>query len=207
MNKTLTDKALKVPVMETFYSIQGEGKYQGQAAFFIRLAGCDVGCHWCDVKESWAIADDQYVAIDALVAEAQSHATDLIIITGGEPFTHNLDKLTAALKEKDYQINVETAGVYPITGSIDWVCLSPKKFKEVLPEYYPIAHELKIVISNRHDIKWAEELAEKVSSICRLYLQPEWSKRDTTTDLIVEYVKNNPRWSISLQTHKYMNIP
>ena len=196
-----------LPVMEHFYTLQGEGSHSGRAAYFIRLAGCDVGCVWCDVKESWDISPSQYMHIDAILDAVAQTATDFVVITGGEPTMHDLSALTAALHEAGYELAIETAGVHPLKGQIDWYCFSPKKFKAPLPEILPQAHELKVVIFHPSDFEWAEKYAEMVGPNCKLYLQPEWSKAKTVTPLIVDYVMANPKWEISLQTHKFLNIP
>jgi 7-carboxy-7-deazaguanine synthase len=214
-----------LPVMESFYTIQGEGYYQGSAAYFIRLAGCDVGCVWCDVKDSWDASKHPQVSIEQIVGDAlgsvplavypqpsvngkRSTVDGLIaVITGGEPLMHNLDELTAALKAKGFRTNIETSGSSPLSGSWDWICLSPKKFKAPLPEVVPFANELKVVVFNKHDFEWAETYAAQVSDTCKLYLQPEWDKAATVTPLIIDYIKANPKWELSLQLHKYINVP
>jgi 7-carboxy-7-deazaguanine synthase len=193
--------------MEDFYTIQGEGFYQGNAAYFIRLGGCDVGCVWCDVKESWDAGAHPLVAIDDMVARAKASGTKLVVITGGEPAMHNLSELTNSLQAAGLQTNIETSGVYPLTGTWNWVCFSPKKFKAPDPSIYALANELKIIVYNKSDFGWAEEFAEKVAATCKLFLQPEWSKEKEMLPLIIDYVKTNPRWEVSLQIHKYMNIP
>jgi 7-carboxy-7-deazaguanine synthase len=196
-----------LPVMESFYTVQGEGFYSGHAAYFIRLGGCDVGCHWCDVKESWDAELHPLTTIQDIVAGALAYPGRLVVITGGEPFIYNLQPLTKALKAAGFQVNIETSGAYPLSGNLDWVCLSPKKFKAPVPEILPLAHELKIIIFNRSDFTWAESYAREVGSHTKLFLQPEWSRHAEMLPLIVEYVKENPQWQISLQTHKYMQIP
>lgn len=193
--------------MEAFYTLQGEGFYQGQAAYFIRLGGCDVGCFWCDVKESWDAAAHPQVAIEAIVAEAAAHAGRIAVITGGEPLLHNLEELTFELRQAGFQTNIETSGSSPLSGTWDWICLSPKKFKAPLAENIPRANELKVVIYNKHDFAWAEQFAQQTKDDCRLYLQPEWSKAAEVTPLIVDYIKANPKWQLSLQVHKYINVP
>ncbi len=195
------------PVMEHFYTLQGEGAYSGRAAYFIRLGGCDVGCVWCDVKESWPMDAHPQLTVAAIVAAASAHPGRLAVITGGEPTMHDLTALTAGLKEAGFRIHIETAGTGLISGNLDWITLSPKKFKAPLPEVLPLAHELKIVVFNRSDFAWAEKYAALVSPDCRLYLQTEWSKRDALTPMILEYVRENPKWTLSLQTHKYLDIP
>jgi organic radical activating enzyme len=196
-----------LPVMEAFYTVQGEGFYSGYAAYFIRLAGCDVGCHWCDVKESWDAEQHPLTALSDIVAGARQYPGRLVVITGGEPLIYNLLPLTTQLKAAGFKINIETSGAYPLSGNIDWVCLSPKKFKSPVPEILPQADELKIIIFNQSDFVWAETYARSVSPNTRLYLQPEWSRHEKMLPLIVQYVKTHPQWQISLQTHKYMNIP
>lgn len=196
-----------LPVMEEFYTIQGEGYNTGQAAYFIRLGGCDVGCHWCDVKESWDAQAHPLVPISDLVARASLHPAKTVVITGGEPLMYDLTALTGALKEAGMRILLETSGAYPLSGYWDWICVSPKKFKEPLPSVIAMAHELKVVVFNRSDFKWAEQHAQSTNPECRLFLQPEWSKADQVMPLIVNYVKDHPKWMISLQTHKYLDIP
>jgi organic radical activating enzyme len=196
-----------LPVMEHFYTLQGEGKHSGRAAYFIRLAGCDVGCVWCDVKESWDISPNQYLTIEDIVAAVRQTPTDFVVITGGEPTMHNLSELTSALHANGYQIAIETAGVHPLQGQIDWYCFSPKKFKAPIAEAYTLAQELKVVIAHPSDFEWAEQHAAKVSASCELYLQTEWEKQDRFLPLIIDYIKRNKKWKISLQTHKYMQIP
>ncbi len=196
-----------LPVMEHFYTLQGEGSHSGRAAYFIRLAGCDVGCVWCDVKESWDISPNQYLTIENIVSAVGQTPTDFVVITGGEPTMHNLTDLTTALHAKDYEIAIETAGVHPLKGQIDWYCFSPKKFKAPIAEAYTLAQELKVVIAHPSDFEWAEQHAAKVSASCELYLQTEWEKQERFLPLIIDYIKRNKNWKISLQTHKYMQIP
>lgn len=201
-------KQATLPVMEAFYTLQGEGYYQGKAAYFIRLGGCDVGCHWCDVKESWDVNAHPQLTLDEIVAEAAKHPGKLAVITGGEPLMHHLDELTNALHNAGIQTNIETSGVCEaVTGYWDWICFSPKKFKAPNPDIFEKAHELKVVIFHPSDFEWAEGYASKMSPECLLYLQPEWSKSETILPLITEYIKDNPKWRISLQVHKFMNIP
>lgn len=202
---TQTDTLL--PVMEAFYTIQGEGFHQGKAAYFIRLGGCNVGCHWCDVKESWDADAHPKRSIANIVAEAAKHPARLAVVTGGEPLIHNLEELTAELQKAGFQTNIETSGVHAVTGKWDWICFSPKKFKSPDPDVYDVANELKVVIYNKSDFDFAEMHAQRVSPACRLYLQPEWSRSAEMLPLLIEYVKHNPQWRISLQVHKYMNIP
>ncbi len=195
------------PVMEMFYSLQGEGYHQGKAAYFIRLAGCDVGCVWCDVKESWDASKHPVLSIEEIVSSALAHPGRLAIITGGEPLLYNLDALTAALKKAGFEINIETSGSSPMSGNWDWVCLSPKKFKAPLAESIAAASELKVVIFNKHDFEWAETYAKQVPASCKLYLQPEWDKANEITPLIIDYIKANPNWELSAQLHKYIQVP
>lgn len=193
--------------MESFYTIQGEGFHQGRAAYFIRLGGCDVGCFWCDVKESWDASQHPQTSIDALVSGALAYPGRLAVITGGEPLMHNLNRLTAALQEAGFETNIETSGSHPLSGSWNWICLSPKKFKAPLPEILPQANELKVIVYNKSDFEWAEAHAARVSPGCKLYLQPEWDKSAQMTPLIVDYIKANPQWELSLQVHKYIHVP
>ena len=200
-----------LPVMESFYTIQGEGFYQGRAAYFIRLGGCDVGCVWCDVKDSWDASKHPVRSIEEIISEAESACGSsrekLAVVTGGEPLLHKLDELTAKLKKAGYQTNIETSGSSPLSGSWDWVCLSPKKFKAPLPEVVPFANELKVVIFNKTDFDWAEKFAQEVKNNCKLYLQPEWDRAEQVTPMIINYIKQNPKWELSLQLHKYINVP
>lgn len=207
MEVSVAPAVISLPVMESFYTIQGEGYYQGKAAYFIRLGGCDVGCVWCDVKDSWDASKHPLHSIDEMVSAAAAYPGRMAVITGGEPLMHNLDELTAALHEAGFQTNIETSGSSPLSGEWDWICLSPKKFKFPLPEILPLANELKVVVFNKSDFAWAEKYAALVSPSCKLYLQPEWDKSNEMTPLIVEYIKENPQWEFSLQIHKYMNVP
>jgi len=216
----------KLPVMESFYTLQGEGYHQGRAAYFIRLGGCDVGCVWCDVKDSWDADAHSKFSIDEIVSKVnrewemvngksgieneKREATNqkpIIVITGGEPLMHNLDELSQALQTKGFETNIETSGSSALSGSWNWICLSPKKFKAPLPEILPFANELKIVVFNKSDFDWAETYAAQVNANCKLYLQPEWDKAATVTPLIIDYIKANPQWRLSLQIHKYINVP
>ena len=196
-----------IPLMEAFYTIQGEGFHAGRAAFFIRTAGCDVGCVWCDVKESWDKDAHPNTPITKIIDQVKSSGTDFVVITGGEPAMYYLQPLTSALKEVGMEIAIETSGAYPLSGQLDWVCLSPKKFKFPLEENYRQADELKMIIFNSSDFKWAEELMLKVKPTCKLYLQTEWDKSNKMLPLIIDYVKTHNEWKISTQTHKYLNIP
>ena len=202
--KTTNDK---LPVLEAFYTIQGEGHFSGNSAYFIRLGGCDVGCVWCDVKDSWDAEKWPLEPVDEIVRKAKNHPTRLAVITGGEPLMYNLDGLTSALKSVGLQTNIETSGAHPLSGDWNWVCFSPKKFMKPREEFYERADELKVVIYNKTDFAWAESHAEKVNPDCLLYLQPEWEKSDIMLPQLIDYVKDNPQWKISLQTHKFMNIP
>ena len=195
------------PVMEMFYSLQGEGYHQGKAAFFIRLAGCDVGCVWCDVKDSWDASKHPVLSVNEIVQAAMQFPGRLAIVTGGEPLLHDLTPLTTALKAAGFQTNIETSGSSPMSGNWDWVCLSPKKFKAPLAENLPLASELKVVVFNSSDFDWAEQHAKQVSSACKLYLQPEWDKQSTNTPLVIDYIKANPQWELSAQLHKYIQVP
>jgi organic radical activating enzyme len=207
MQETKMDLSEKLPIMEAFYTLQGEGFHSGKAAYFIRLGGCDVGCVWCDVKDSWDANAHPKVAVGELLNNAKDNPGALIVITGGEPLMYNLDNLTAVLQKENFKTNIETSGAHPLSGSWDWICFSPKKFKEPLPEFYEDAHELKIIVFNKSDFDFAEKHAEKVNKDCILYLQPEWDKRDQMMPLIVDYIKENPKWRMSIQTHKYLDIP
>jgi organic radical activating enzyme len=203
----VNEKTTTLPVMEHFYTLQGEGFHQGKAAYFIRLGGCDVGCLWCDVKESWEEAKHPLIKMEDLVSEIKKHPAEIAVITGGEPLMHNLDELTEQLHKAGFKTHIETSGSSPFSGSWDWVTLSPKKFKEPLPEILPHASELKIVVYNRSDFAWAEKWAALVAPSCKLYLQPEWSKASAMTPLIIDYIKAHPQWQLSLQIHKYINVP
>ncbi len=208
MSEVLTAPQLvQLPVMESFYTLQGEGYHNGKAAYFIRLGGCEVGCHWCDVKESWDASLHPHHSVEAIVKGALQHPGRLAVITGGEPLMHDLTDLTTALQQAGFQTNIETSGVYAVSGSWDWVCFSPKKFKEPHSDIYSKANELKVIVYNKSDFEFAEEHAAKVQTDCQLLLQPEWSRHEQMLPQIIEYVKNNPKWRVSLQTHKYMNIP
>jgi organic radical activating enzyme len=196
-----------LPVMEHFYTLQGEGFHQGKAAYFIRLGGCDVGCVWCDVKDSWDATKHPLLKIEDLIFHISNTATEIVVITGGEPLMHNLDELTKELHAAGFKTNIETSGAHPLSGDWDWICLSPKKFKATLPEIIPFSNELKIIVFNKSDFEWAEKYAALVSPECKLYLQPEWDKAAEMTPLIIDYIKENPKWELSLQIHKYINVP
>ncbi len=196
-----------LPVMEYFYTIQGEGAFSGAPAYFIRLGGCDVGCHWCDVKESWDSKAHPSLSIDEIVENAKASQAPIVVITGGEPLMYDLTVLTKALQSAGIRTHVETSGAHPLTGHWDWICFSPKKFKKPLPEFYTKSHELKVIIYNRSDFKWAQEHAAKMHDGSNWYVQPEWSKESEMLPSIIQFVKENPKWRISLQVHKYMSIP
>ena len=198
-------KGEMLPLMEAFYSLQGEGFYKGTAAYFIRLGGCDVGCHWCDVKESWAAEAHPLVPVDTIVTDALAHSKTMII-TGGEPLMWNLDLLTEKLRAAGARTHIETSGAHPLSGTFDWICLSPKKIKRPVGDVLQKANELKMVIYNNNDFLFAEEMAAQVSPDCLLYLQPEWSKRNKVIPKIVDYVMAHPQWKASLQMHKYLDI-
>ncbi len=197
----------KLPLMEDFYTLQGEGYHSGRTAYFIRLGGCDVGCFWCDVKESWDVNKFPHVAVEEIVAKANIHKGKLAVVTGGEPFMHDLSALCEALKKEDFERNIETSGVYPISGEWEWICFSPKRFQKPLEEFYEKSHELKIVITSPSDLKWAEQFIPKMHKDCKLYLQVEWSKQGKMLPYLINYIKDHPYWTLSLQTHKYMDIP
>ena len=198
---------VKLPVMEHFYTLQGEGFHQGRAAYFIRLGGCDVGCVWCDVKDSWDAGKHPLRDISELVDAVKKTAAKLVVITGGEPLMHDLGPLTHRLQAEGFETNIETSGAYPLSGEWNWICVSPKKFKAPLPSVLPKADELKVVIFNKSDFEWAEKHAALVSPSCKLYLQPEWEKSAQVIPLIIDYIKENPKWELSLQIHKFINVP
>ena len=196
-----------LPVMEQFLTLQGEGRFTGHAAYFIRLGGCDVGCVWCDVKESWEIDKHPRIAVSELVEKVVESGAKIAVITGGEPCMHDLTSLTTALQQHGIRTHVETSGAHLITGTWDWITLSPKKFKSPLESSIQRANELKVVVYHKSDFEWAEQYADQVPTDCLLYLQPEWSKANEMNVLIIEYIKKNPTWALSLQTHKFLNIP
>ncbi len=206
LDKSDIELGLKLPIMESFYTIQGEGYYSGSAAYFIRVAGCDVGCHWCDVKESWDSNIHPVISINMLVDNAVKHSK-MVVITGGEPLMWNMNPLTKLLKQNGIKVHVETSGSNTLTGSWDWICLSPKKRKPPSDEVYLRANELKVIVFNKHDLIYAEEQSKKVNKKCILFLQPEWDKKDEMLPIIVDHIKKNDKWKISLQTHKYLKIP
>ncbi|MDH5608437.1 MAG: 7-carboxy-7-deazaguanine synthase QueE [Cyclobacteriaceae bacterium] len=196
-----------IPVMESFLTLQGEGYHTGRLAYFIRTGGCDVGCHWCDVKESWEAASHVGMTVDEILEAVKKVEADRIVITGGEPLMYDMDVLTMALKGGNKKTHLETSGVYPLSGEWDWICFSPKKFKEAKEEFYRKSDELKVVIYHESDLAWADRQADKMHGEALLFLQPEWSRKDRIMPLIVEHIKSNPRWRVSLQTHKYLDIP
>jgi organic radical activating enzyme len=202
----LLEKGELLPLMEEFYTLQGEGFHSGKAAYFVRIGGCDVGCHWCDVKESWNADLHPPTLVDKIVENAAGYA-DTVVITGGEPLMWNLDYLTSQLKNKGISTHIETSGSHNLSGDLDWICLSPKKRSLPLEGIYPKANELKVIIQNKSDFKFAEEHAAKVGPNCKLYLQPEWSQIEKMLPVIIDYILKNPKWQMSLQSHKYMNIP
>ena len=196
-----------LPVMEDFYTLQGEGFHQGKAAYFIRLGGCDVGCVWCDVKDSWDAEKHPKFKVESLKLKVKETPAEIVVITGGEPLMHDLTELTKELQAAGLKTHIETSGAHPLSGSWDWICLSPKKFKAPLPGIAPLANELKIVVFNKSDFDWAEKYAALVSPSCKLFLQPEWDKAAEITPLIIDYIKAHPQWELSLQIHKYINVP
>lgn len=196
-----------LPVMESFYTIQGEGHYTGTPAYFIRLGGCDVGCHWCDVKESWEVGKFEWLPVDTIVDEVKKSGTNRAVITGGEPCMYDLAAFTTALRDVGVKTHIETSGAYPLTGTWDWICFSPKKFKKPLSVFFEQASELKVVIYHQSDFDWAVSHADQMNESSLLFLQPEWSKEKEMTPLIVDYIKAHPKWKISLQTHKYIGVP
>ncbi|MEM6380751.1 MAG: 7-carboxy-7-deazaguanine synthase QueE [Bacteroidota bacterium] len=193
--------------MESFYTIQGEGFFSGTPAYFIRLGGCDVGCVWCDVKESWDASQFDWFSVKEIAKKAKNSGANLVVVTGGEPLMYDLSLLTQELRELELQTNIETSGAYKLTGQWDWVCFSPKKFKAPLDEFYKVSNELKVVLYHKSDFQWSQDHASKMNEDSMLFLQPEWSKEKEMTPLIVDFIKKHPKWKISLQTHKYMDIP
>lgn len=196
-----------IPVMEQFCTIQGEGAHTGKPAYFIRLGGCDVGCVWCDVKESWDAENHPPLSTQEIINKMHTPACAIVVVTGGEPLMYDLNELTGLLKKAGYSTHLETSGAYSLSGEWDWICVSPKKFKEVLPEVLEKADELKVVVYHESDLEWAEQFRPRLKEGCKLFLQPEWSKAEKITPVLINYVQANPHWRISLQTHKYMDIP
>ena len=210
LNQASVISTQSLPVVEHFYTLQGEGFHQGRAAYFVRLGGCDVGCVWCDVKNSWDANAHPKMTVDEIVNSVINNSPSkkgLVVITGGEPLMHDLTQLTAALQAEGFETNIETSGAHPLSGSWNWICLSPKKFKAPLPSVIPFANELKVIIFNKSDFEWAEKYAAQVSPECKLYLQPEWDKATIVTPMLIEYIKQHPQWELSLQIHKYINVP
>jgi organic radical activating enzyme len=207
LQKNVISPDISIPVMESFYTLQGEGYHQGKAAYFFRLGGCDVGCVWCDVKESWDAAKHPMKHVEEIISELSNIPSCIVVITGGEPLLYDLGYLTEALQQKGFKTHLETSGSSGLSGKWDWICLSPKKFKAPLESVLVAANELKIIVYNQSDFKWAEQYAARVHSSCLLYLQPEWSKSQSITPLIVDYIKHHPQWGLSLQTHKYIDVP
>ena len=207
VEKSLLEQGIELPLMEEFYTIQGEGFHTGKPAYFIRVGGCDVGCHWCDVKESWDASLHPTSPVEQIVENANKFPAKAVVVTGGEPSMYNLTYITQQFKKKGIKTFIETSGAYPLTGTWDWVCLSPKKTGAPLTENFPKADELKVIIHNKNDFEWAEKNAKEVSADCKLFLQPEWSKSKEVMPLIVDYVMLHPEWNVSLQSHKYMKIP
>ena len=196
-----------LPVMESFLTIQGEGYFSGKTSYFLRIGGCDVGCHWCDVKESWDPNLHPLIKVDTIISSILETNVKTVVVTGGEPLMWNMEYLTSQLVKNNIQVHLETSGAYALSGTFNWICLSPKKTMKPLNSIYSLASELKIIISNKNDFKWAMKYKENVNSKCKLYLQPEWSKKDSILPIIIDFVTKNPQWTISLQAHKYMNIP
>jgi len=201
------ENGFSLPLMEAFHSIQGEGFFSGKSSYFLRIGGCDVGCHWCDVKESWDPNLHPLTEVDKIVEDIKKYSVKIVVITGGEPLMWNLEYLCKKLRNLDLKIHLETSGAYNLSGEFDWICLSPKKNLKPLNEVQLIADELKVIVSNKNDIKWAIDQSNKVNSDCKLYLQPEWSKKEIILPKIIDFVSKNQNWRISLQTHKYMNLP
>ena len=197
----------KIPLMESFLSIQGEGFFSGKSSYFLRIGGCDVGCHWCDVKESWDPGIHPLTKVDDIIDKIKQYSVKIVVVTGGEPLMYNLDYLCQSLKLLDIKIHLETSGAYKLSGNFDWICLSPKKKLKPLKNIYNISDELKIIVSNKNDLKWAQDQKKLVVDKCKLYLQPEWSKKEIVLPQIIDFVSKNSEWSISLQSHKYMNLP
>ena len=206
-NNIALENGIVLPVMESFLTIQGEGYFSGKTSYFLRIGGCDVGCHWCDVKESWDPNLHPLISVDSIIQSIIETKVKTVVVTGGEPLMWNMEYITKQLVENNIQVHLETSGAYPLSGSFNWICLSPKKTMKPLNKIYSLTDELKVIISNKNDFKWAIKHKENVKSSCKLYLQPEWSKKDSILPIIIDFVTKNPEWTISLQTHKYMNIP
>lgn len=206
-DKEIAKKGLELPLVEEFYSLQGEGHHTGKAAYFIRIGGCDIGCRWCDSKMSWNPNIHPLVSIDSIVANALKTPANAVVVTGGEPSLFNLKPLTDKLKAHNIKTFIETAGVRPLTGTWDWICLSPKRQSPPVDELYARADELKVIIYEDEDYLWAEKTASKVGKDCLLYLQSEWSRYEKNIPAIVDYIKSYPKWNVSIQAHKFMHIP
>ena len=207
MSTAIFENGKKLPLMEEFYTLQGEGYHSGKAAYFIRIGGCDIGCYWCDTKLSWNPKTHKLVTAESIVQHAKDNNTNSVVVTGGEPSMYQLDYLTKLLKKEGIQTFVETSGAYHLTGKWDWICLSPKKQSPPQEAIFNNADELKMIIFENSDFEWAEINAQKVTAKTKLFLQPEWSRHKTMIPKIVEYIKKNPQWAISLQSHKFMHIP
>ena len=201
------ENGIVLPLMESFLTIQGEGYFSGKTSYFLRIGGCDVGCHWCDVKESWDPNLHPLISVDSIIQSIIETKVKTVVITGGEPLMWNMEYITKQLVENNIQVYLETSGAYSLSGSFNWICLSPKKTMKPLNKIYSLTDELKVIISNKNDFKWAIKHKENVKPSCKLYLQPEWSKKDSILPIIIDFVTKNPEWTISLQAHKYMNIP
>jgi len=207
LNNDIFENGKKLPLIDDFYTLQGEGFQTGKAAYFLRVGGCDIACRWCDSKVSWKFDTHQLVDVDSIVEKAKQYPAKAVVITGGEPLNYNLDYLCSELKKNDIQTFIETSGSGKLSGNWDWICLSPKKNSPPSDEIIPLAHELKIIVCDNTDFQWAEQYSSIVNPLCHLYLQPEWSVHKTVTNDIVEYIKQNPKWKISIQAHKFMKIP
>lgn len=197
----------RLPLVEEFFTLQGEGYHTGKAAYFIRLGGCDVGCSWCDTRFSWDKGLYPLVETEHIIANAVKSGTDAVVVTGGEPLMWNLDDLCSGLANNNINTFIETSGSHPLSGKWDWICLSPKRNMPPLEYICRIASELKVIVEVESDLEWAERYREMVSENCMLFLQPEWSRSGKVIPIIVEYIKRNPAWRISIQAHKYMHIP
>jgi len=204
-HKELTED--KIPVLEEFYSIQGEGFNTGKAAYFVRTGGCDLACRWCDSKESWQPEKHQFVSVHDIIKRVKQTSADTIVVTGGEPLIYNFDRFCEVAKDNNLNLMIETCGAHDLSGKWDWICLSPKKQKPPQDIYYKNLNELKVIIYTESDFFWAEECANKIEHNCVLFLQPEWSRFEKTGKMVVDYVKDNPKWNVSVQTHKFLKIP
>jgi organic radical activating enzyme len=207
MKEDIFENGLKLPLIEEFYTVQGEGYHMGKPAYFIRLGGCDIACNWCDTKISWRADKHKLAKVERIAESAERSGAGVIVVTGGEPTSYNLMPLCNELTERNIDLHIETSGAYPLTGEWDWICLSPKKQQPPEKTIFKLANELKVIIFDEEDFEWAEECAKQVNQNCKLYLQPEWSRQSVLTQKVVEYVKQNTKWSISIQAHKFMKIP